>query len=119
MRYRTILDVPRFPLNFRVSFVASCVDISGCVPCYALIEYAYDLNLPDSVIEHPSLKEMKDAATDFISLVNVSITDASLIRNALLIRILMLFSAQDLCSYAKEHRSSKHSTSSLPLHVRR
>jgi len=33
-------------------YIAVRRDTSGCKPCWALIEYANDLDLPDEVMEH-------------------------------------------------------------------
>ncbi|PFH47422.1 hypothetical protein AMATHDRAFT_77225 [Amanita thiersii Skay4041] len=41
-------------------------DTSGCKTCWALIEYANNLKIPDEIIEHPIIKALNDAATDFV-----------------------------------------------------
>ncbi|KAF8507605.1 terpenoid synthase [Gautieria morchelliformis] len=40
---------------------------SACKPCFDLIEYSQDIDLPDDVIENPILEAMKDCANDYIS----------------------------------------------------
>ncbi|KAJ6522663.1 isoprenoid synthase domain-containing protein [Mycena vulgaris] len=39
-------------------------DTSGCRPCWALIEYANNLDIPDEVHEHPVIRGLSDAAAD-------------------------------------------------------
>ena len=45
---------------------------SGCKPCWALIEYAYNLDLPDEVMEHPTILALGEAANDLVTWSNVS-----------------------------------------------
>jgi len=40
---------------------------SGCKPCFALIEYANGIDLPDKVTDHPVICALEDAANDVIS----------------------------------------------------
>ncbi|EPQ52188.1 terpenoid synthase [Gloeophyllum trabeum ATCC 11539] len=49
------------------SYIAMRRDTSGCRPCWALIEYAYDLAIPDEVMEHPILCSLGDAANDLVT----------------------------------------------------
>ena len=39
---------------------------------WALIEYAYNLDLPNGVMEHPIIRALEGAANDFVSWSNVS-----------------------------------------------
>jgi len=48
-------------------------DTSGCKPCWALIEYANGLDLPDEVMEHPIIQSLDEAANDLVTWSNVSI----------------------------------------------
>lgn len=45
---------------------------SGCKPCWALIEYAYNLDIPDEVMEHPTVLALGEAANDLVTWSNVS-----------------------------------------------
>jgi hypothetical protein len=47
-------------------------DTSGCKPCWALIEYASGLDLPDEVIEHPIIESLGEATNDLVIWSNVS-----------------------------------------------
>ncbi len=46
---------------------------SGCKPCWALIEYAYNLDIPDEVMDHPILRNLGEAANDLVTWSNVSV----------------------------------------------
>ena len=48
-------------------------DTSGCKPCWALIEYASGLDLPDEVMEHPIIQSLDEATNDLVTWSNVSI----------------------------------------------
>jgi hypothetical protein len=54
------------------SYIALRRDTSGCKPCWALIEYANGLYIPDDVMEHPSLVALGEAANDLVTWSNVS-----------------------------------------------
>ncbi|THH13873.1 hypothetical protein EW146_g6385 [Bondarzewia mesenterica] len=45
-------------------------DTSGCKPCFALIEYAAGIDLPDAVLNHPSVQFLEDAANDLVTWTN-------------------------------------------------
>ena len=47
-------------------------DTSGCKPCWALIEYASGLDLPDEVMEHPIIQSLDEATNDLVTWSNVS-----------------------------------------------
>ncbi|KAI0370486.1 terpenoid synthase [Pilatotrama ljubarskyi] len=49
------------------SYIAMRRDTSGCKPCWALIEYANDLDLPDWVMEHPCVRGLEEAANDLVT----------------------------------------------------
>ncbi|KAL9597623.1 MAG: hypothetical protein Q9219_005006 [cf. Caloplaca sp. 3 TL-2023] len=38
----------------------------GAGPCFALIEYFYDLDLPDEVFEHPAIQRLDELAREMI-----------------------------------------------------
>jgi hypothetical protein len=68
------------------SYIAVRRDTSGCKPCWALVEYANDLDIPDEVIEHPVMETLGEAANDLVTWSNVSpsrrtITSLALITN--------------------------------------
>lgn len=46
-------------------------DTSGCKPCFALIEFAAEIDLPDEVIEHPIIQALEEATNDLITWSNV------------------------------------------------
>lgn len=46
-------------------------DTSGCKPCWALIEYASGLDLPDEVMEHPIIQNLNEATNDLVTWSNV------------------------------------------------
>ena len=54
-------------------YIAVRRDTSGCRPCWVLIEYAYGLDLPDEVMEHPIIQGLDDATNDLVAWSNVSI----------------------------------------------
>lgn len=47
-------------------------DTSGCRQCWALLEYGYNLHLPDEVMEDPIIQSLGEATNDFVSWTNVS-----------------------------------------------
>ncbi|EKM57990.1 uncharacterized protein PHACADRAFT_251936 [Phanerochaete carnosa HHB-10118-sp] len=49
------------------SYIALRRDTSGCKPCWALIEYAYNLHIPDEVMEHPTILALGEAANDLVT----------------------------------------------------
>jgi hypothetical protein len=53
------------------SYIALRRDTSGCKPCWALIEYANNLNIPDEVMEHPVIRSLGEAANDLVTWSNV------------------------------------------------
>jgi hypothetical protein len=46
-------------------------DTSGAKPCWAMIEYASGLDLPDEVIEHPIIESLGEATNDLAAWSNV------------------------------------------------
>ncbi|TEB39611.1 terpenoid synthase [Coprinellus micaceus] len=42
-------------------------DTSGCKPCWALIEYALDIDLPDFVAEHPVIAALNQSTNDLVT----------------------------------------------------
>jgi hypothetical protein len=59
------------------SYILLRRDTSGCKPCFVLIEYANNLDIPDDVLEDPILNDIIGAANDFISWANVRFTNLS------------------------------------------
>ncbi|KAF8905261.1 isoprenoid synthase domain-containing protein [Gymnopilus junonius] len=49
------------------SYIALRRDTSGCKPCWALIEFAYNLNIPDEVMDHPTIHNLGEAANDLVT----------------------------------------------------
>ncbi|KAF5381366.1 hypothetical protein D9615_008302 [Tricholomella constricta] len=49
------------------SYIALRRDTSGCKPCWALIEYANNLDIPDEVMEHPIIQSLGEAANDLVT----------------------------------------------------
>lgn len=54
------------------SYIALRRDTSACKPCWALIEYAHGLALPDDVMAHPLVCALGEAANDLVTWSNVS-----------------------------------------------
>lgn len=44
----------------------------GCKPCWALIEYALDIDLPDFVVEDPLIQALNQGTNDLVTWSNVS-----------------------------------------------
>ncbi|KAJ7772948.1 terpenoid synthase [Mycena maculata] len=42
-------------------------DTSGCKPCWALIEYALDIDLPDYVVENPVMMALNQSTNDLVT----------------------------------------------------
>jgi hypothetical protein len=53
------------------SYIAVRRDTSGCKPCFALIEYAARIDLPDEVLSHPVIMAMEEATNDLVTWSNV------------------------------------------------
>ncbi|KAL6306394.1 isoprenoid synthase domain-containing protein [Sparassis latifolia] len=49
------------------SYISVRRDTSGCKPCWALIEYAYNLDLPWEVMDHPVIRGLGEAANDLVT----------------------------------------------------
>ncbi|KAF4583483.1 Sesquiterpene synthase 2 [Pleurotus pulmonarius] len=49
------------------SYIALRRDTSGCKPCWALIEYANNLDIPDEVMDHPIIRSLGEAANDLVT----------------------------------------------------
>jgi hypothetical protein len=49
------------------SYIAIRRDTSGCKPCFALIEYAALIDLPDKVMSHPVIMAMEEASNDLVT----------------------------------------------------
>jgi Terpene synthase family 2, C-terminal metal binding len=53
------------------SYVPLRRDTSGCKPCFALIEYAAGIDLPDYVVGHPTIRALEEATNDLVTWSNV------------------------------------------------
>lgn len=53
------------------SYIPIRRDTSGCKPCFALIEFAADIDLPDEVIQNPTITALEDACNDLVTWSNV------------------------------------------------
>ncbi|OJA10867.1 hypothetical protein AZE42_12242 [Rhizopogon vesiculosus] len=49
------------------SYIAMRRDTSGCKSCFALIEYAAQIDLPDEVMSHPVIMAMENATNDVVT----------------------------------------------------
>ncbi|KIJ15937.1 hypothetical protein PAXINDRAFT_180528 [Paxillus involutus ATCC 200175] len=49
------------------SYIALRRDTSGCKPCWALIEYANNLDIPDEVMDHPIIRSLGEATNDLVT----------------------------------------------------
>lgn len=56
------------------SYITVRRDTSGCKPCFALIEYAARIDLPDEVMSHPAIMAMEEATNDLVTWSNVNHT---------------------------------------------
>lgn len=54
------------------SYIILRRDTSACRTCFALMEFANGIDLPDEVSAHPLIREMEDATNDLVSWSNVS-----------------------------------------------
>ena len=54
------------------SFIDIRRDTSGCKSTFDLIEYAYDLDVPQEVLEHPVIEALKQGSNDLVAWSNVS-----------------------------------------------
>ncbi|KAF9037779.1 isoprenoid synthase domain-containing protein [Rhodocollybia butyracea] len=52
------------------SYISYRRETSGCTTCWALIEYANNLNIPDHVLQSVHLQEMETAANDVVAFSN-------------------------------------------------
>ncbi len=52
-------------------YIALRWDTSGCKPCFALIEYAAGIDLPEEVISHPTIRALEEATNSFVTWSNV------------------------------------------------
>lgn len=53
------------------SYITMRRDTSACKPCFALIEYAALIDLPDEVMSHPVIMAMEEATNDLVTWSNV------------------------------------------------
>ena len=59
------------------SYIRFRRNASGCKPCFALIEYANGLNLPDKVFQDPTVRRLQQIANDIVSWSNVRFPPAA------------------------------------------
>lgn len=55
------------------AYVALRRDAGAVQPCFMLFSYVLQVDLPDEIIDHPSIVSMYTAAVDMIDWVNVSL----------------------------------------------
>jgi hypothetical protein len=75
------------------SYIELRRDLSGCKSCFALIEFASQIDLPDEVVSHPVIKALEEATNDFVSWSNViphSIVEVKALLTSLLIGYFLL-----------------------------
>lgn len=60
------------------SYITLRRDTSGCKPCWALIEYANGLDIPDDVMAHEAIETLGEAANDLVTWSNVRVTRITL-----------------------------------------
>jgi len=48
------------------AYIALRRDTSSCKPCWALIEYANNLDIPDEIMDHPVVRSLGEAANDLV-----------------------------------------------------
>ncbi|KIK65237.1 hypothetical protein GYMLUDRAFT_240529 [Collybiopsis luxurians FD-317 M1] len=63
--YRQVQSIPDLD-----SYISERRDTSGLKPCWALVEYANNLHIPDHILNSPILREMEDIANDVICYTN-------------------------------------------------
>ncbi|KAI0325943.1 terpenoid synthase [Cubamyces sp. BRFM 1775] len=61
-KHRQSRDIPDLE-----SYIAMRRDTSGCKPCFALIEYANNLDIPDMIFEDVVVRGLEEAANDLIT----------------------------------------------------
>ncbi|KAF9022344.1 terpenoid synthase [Hymenopellis radicata] len=49
------------------SYIALRRDTSGCKTSFVLIEYAYNLDIPDEVMDHPLIRSLGEATNDLVT----------------------------------------------------
>ncbi|KAI8980145.1 terpenoid synthase [Trametes punicea] len=60
-------DRARGDISSLEEYIALRWDTSGCKPCFALIEYAAGIDLPDEVISHPMIRALEEATNSFVT----------------------------------------------------
>jgi hypothetical protein len=69
--WQQALDRKRDVVPDLEAYIAQRRDTSGCKPCWALIEYANHLDLPEEVMEHDVVRALGEAANDLVTWSNV------------------------------------------------
>lgn len=113
---RTYDDIPDLE-----SYIALRRDTSGCKPCFALIEFAGGYDLPDVVVEHPSIQILQDATNDLVTWSNVSNPMPSYTRHPLQVcksrSIADPLRVQDIFSYnVEQSRGDTHNMVVVLMH---
>ncbi|KAH8100789.1 isoprenoid synthase domain-containing protein [Cristinia sonorae] len=49
------------------SYIEVRRDTSGCKPCFALIEFCADIDLPQEVVSHPMIQALEEATNDLVT----------------------------------------------------
>ena len=68
------------------SYIPLRRDTSGCRTTWALIEYAYNLDIPDDVMDHPVIRSLGETTNDFVAWSNVTQLPPMSLANAMLTR---------------------------------
>lgn len=68
------------------SYIPLRRDTSGCRTTWALIEYAYNLDIPDDVLDHPVIRSLGETTNDFVAWSNVTQPPPMSLANAMLTR---------------------------------
>jgi hypothetical protein len=88
------------------AYISERRDTSGCKPAFDLIEYAFDTELPEYVIEHPVMLALNQSANDLVSWSNVSATSSPPPTDT---RVLKKRTLQDIFSYnVEQSRGETH-----------
>ncbi|OBZ72574.1 Alpha-muurolene synthase [Grifola frondosa] len=59
---RTLQEIPDLE-----EYIALRWDTSGCKPCFALIEFAAGIDLPDDVVQHPTIQALEEATNSLVT----------------------------------------------------
>ena len=92
------------------SYIELRRDTSGCKPCWALIAYANNLDLPDEVMDHPLVVSLGEAANDLVTWSNVRLAIFPYFFDDVVV-CLRTHNLQDIFSYNVEQ--ARHDTHNM------